>query len=117
LETPDEAWVTAKGYGIIEDKPIHIQIQPKDAVIMQCTGLKDVKGRYIYEDDIISGPFATGMYGKYVKTRHLTAVVRWSEHQAGWLIYPGSTGDYRFYPNFNECEVIGNVHSNSDLLR
>lgn len=48
-------WVTAKGFNIITQQDIHIQIEPKDGVIMQCTGLKDKNGlNLLFECDIIN---------------------------------------------------------------
>lgn len=48
-------WVTAKGFNIITQQDIHIQIEPKDCLIMQCTGLKDKNGlNLLFESDIIN---------------------------------------------------------------
>ena len=37
-------WATAKGFNIITQQDIHIQIEPEDCILMQCTGLKDKNG-------------------------------------------------------------------------
>ena len=71
---------------------------------MQYTGLKDKNGKEIYEGDVIH--------------RHLNVyfAVRWSNDT--WEAYPkyDNQGLYLSASQFIECEVIGNIHENPDLL-
>lgn len=46
-------WATVKGYSIIEQKDIHIDIQPKNIILMQYTGYHSKDGKKIYENDIV----------------------------------------------------------------
>ncbi len=70
-----------------------------DSILMQFTGLKDKKGKEIYEGDIIDG-----RYGK--------SEVRWSDNHCGFIpfAYPNNA------PTEEECEVIGNIYENPELL-
>lgn len=65
--------------------------------LMQCTGLRDTNDQLIYEDDII-------------KDGDIITVVKWSNAIAAFVSNPGTS---KAWP---DCEVIGNIYENSDLL-
>lgn len=83
------------------DKPFE---DTPDYKVMQYTGLTDKNGTDIYEGDIINP-------NHEIKTRHYRyKEVKWAEsrYRIGFNI--GET-------NNNECEVIGNIYENPDLLK
>ena len=74
--------------------------------IEQCTGLKDKNGKMIYEGDILSD---------YDGFKFL---VRWNDLELKYVFIPvlkNNTEDLDIYPN--ECELVGNIHENEELLR
>lgn len=70
--------------------------------VCQYTGLKDKNGKEIYEGDILHGKF----YG-YPFPCIETFTVKWHKADAGFLAN---------YFNNAECEVIGNIFDNPELL-
>jgi uncharacterized phage protein (TIGR01671 family) len=75
--------------------------QTNDArfVLMQCTGLRDRKGKLVYEGDIVREVNITGRDEEYVSE------VKWVN--AGF--------DLSVDPDFS-IEVLGNIYENPNLL-
>jgi uncharacterized phage protein (TIGR01671 family) len=82
-----------------------------EAILMQCTGLKDKNGKLIYEGDIIQWYEADSVY---------TAQIRWNLE---WGIYETEEIDSMKFLNSlsetfrkNNVNIIGNIYENSFLL-
>ena len=74
--------------------------------IEQCIGIKDKNGKPVFEGDILSD---------YDEFKFL---VRWNALELKYVFIPiskNNTEDLDIYPN--ECELVGNVHENEELLR
>ena len=92
---------------------------PSEIIYEQFTGLRDKNGKEIYEGDILLGVLATagrGAVTRKEKPFHFSVVWRApSFHLSAVDRYSNST--YRWYPAFTECEVVGNIHENPELLK
>lgn len=94
---PDEPVFHAE-YGVNDIR----DFMPLADVIEQYTGLKDKNGKEIYEGDI-------------VKAGGRIYEVDWLEKDGGWFCF---TDDDYYTPLYHiECEVIGNIHENKELLK
>ncbi len=74
-----------------------------DVILMQYTGLHDKNGKEIYEGDILKGTF----YGFPMPEYDYVFQIYWDEKEKGFM------ASY-FEPS--ECEVIGNIYDNPELL-
>ena len=94
----------------------HIYTQKFDVfvdseTIGQYIGLKDKNGTKIFKGDIVE------FYYEKHKEKH-KAVVEFDYYLCGWLLNGIKCGVFKF--NYDvpvaECEVIGNIYDNPDLL-
>lgn len=75
--------------------------------ICQCTGLKDKNGKLIWENDIVKHDFGKDQIGVQL------AIVKYDSKYACYQIKP--IYDW-MYCDKSDCEVIGNIFDNPELL-
>lgn len=81
----------------------HIEIEPCDLKVMQYTGLKDKNGREIYEGDIVNHLYHYYAGHGVVSEENEIIVIE----DIAKLPFDGSSV---------ECEIIGNIYENPELL-
>ena len=111
-------WVTAKGFNIITQQDIHIQVEPKDGVIMQCTGIKDKNGKLIYEGDIVSVKVETqDFFGEdeYYSENYKGEII-FEKGEIAIDVIDTTKHPISLYYHTKDCEIIGNIYENSELI-
>jgi uncharacterized phage protein (TIGR01671 family) len=100
-DSPDLRWLFCKhGHGIASD-PTYCFLA-EDCVIMQCTGIKDKKGRLLYEGDIIKDK--NGFNNELTEYR-----IMWEEDD-GVYTAKSASGEYGTNAGlFHYAEYVGNV--------
>lgn len=88
-------------------------------ILMQYTGLKDKNGKEIYEGDIVKVKLYKGEEEKYFigKVEYFGSnFIVDADNNSEYHVYDldGFGIDYRY--NLEDCEVIGNIYDNPELL-
>lgn len=115
------------GYDIIEQEDIQVDVQPKDCLLMQYTGLKDKNGKEIYEGDYVIRRWLNPHVPDRVKEEEIKSLVLWDDEDK-WFSFrtefdSGAAGlthglnDGHQYHKTYEIEVIGNIHENPELRK
>ena len=97
-----------------------------DTPVMMSTGLIDIKGKEVFEGDIIDVAYAIRDDEGYVKSDPpVRGVVDWNKHSTGWIIRTQSkmsvTPDGTVMTSIitkdpGYIEVIGNIYSDPELV-
>lgn len=92
-------------HGIVNDT-LEGYAKDDNFVLEQCTGLKDINGKLIYEGDILDNISIDEQYE-----------VRWDEDTARFCCI--TDNEIYDFDNFDVTafEVIGNIHENKELLK
>lgn len=88
------------------DESLNQYFKDNEYVFMQFTGLRDKNGVKIFEGDIIA-------HEGIVKPG---AVVTWSDIYGGYSIGKNWPFCEFIYGDISDCEVIGNIYENPELL-
>lgn len=103
------------------------QIDDSDNIVMQCTGLKDKTGKLIYEGDVVDCYISSQKIYRYQIKQEIGSFMLVSQKEEifdfinKWNdnVYPLSQlyFEYENEENYIEqCEVIGNIYENPELL-
>ena len=108
-EQDDSKCFIADVFGTDEDGHPHDTdaVLVDNSTICQCTGLKDKNGKLIWDNDIVKHDFGEYQIGVQL------AIVKYDSKYACYQIKP--IYDW-MYCDKSDCEVIGNIFDNKELL-
>lgn len=117
-----DAETTYDGFGgtpVISKQTFYSLLNDDNYIVEQCTGLRDKNGKLIYEGDIVAKEFSDRPFSSKAKSKIKNCLVYW--HKSGRFSIKYNNDEYRCYsaPHdsfIGDCEVIGNIHENPDLL-
>ncbi|MDO5306859.1 MAG: YopX family protein [bacterium] len=85
---------------------------PEEAILMQCTGLRDKNGKLIFEGDIVHKKGA-----KNYKGEKMLARIIFSNDTASFN-YSDENGSHDFRNGTSlKMEILGNIYENPELLK
>lgn len=110
-DAPKKEWMNVHSvYGLLkEQQMVESDFGPRYA-IEQFTGLQDKNGKDIYEGDILGG----APYGRPHKI--VVEMIDWRWTARNFYIGSMDTPNEPFSEGMAAWEVIGNIHSNPELL-
>ena len=92
--------------GGLEREPFEYEIEPE--TLCQYTGMVDRNGKRIWENDIV----------KHEVSDTIGTVKWYQEDYVGWCVDDIVIDEQQFTDEmWNECEVIGNIFDNPELLK
>jgi YopX protein len=102
---------------MIDEEFAKSQYGVREWKVLQFIGKKDKLGAEIYENFILSCPFGNHGSGPNMRTKDILCQVVWNDHDHIYLKHLEPLGNYRFYPEYEECTIIGNIFQNPEYIK
>lgn len=116
----DDVWV----YGYLFAKPIlesyfiidgENQWMVKPETVGQYTGLTDVNGQKIFENDIVDASDEWWDAAGYAGHNTPILKVKWNEYECGFSPFSTYDSDCGVSIDANNCKVVGNIYDNPEI--